>query len=114
MNESITITGTVAVWLYSFNQPSDLLSAIEGGKTQRALDMLSYYGPANQESFGDHVRVGEADVTVRLFPRDEQTRIAVVALKKKLEKLRAAYLTAQQEIYEQITNLQALTNEVEA
>ena len=112
MSKPITITGTVAVWLYSFNRPTDLLEAIEKGNTRQALGMLSYYGSPDSASFGEHTRVGEADVTVRLLPRDEQTRIAVEALNKKLEKLRAAYLTAQQEVYEQITKLQALTNEV--
>lgn len=108
MSNPITITGTVAVWLYSFNSPTDLLTALEKGNTQSVLGMLSYYGSPAQEKFGDHVRVGEADVTVRLFPRDEQTRQAVELLKAKSDKLRAAYLAAQQELLEQIQKLSAI------
>lgn len=108
MSNPIVITGTVAAWLYSFNSPADLLAAVEKGNTQAVLGMISYYGSPDQKSFGDHVRVGEADVTLRLFPRDEQTRMAVEALKAKADKLRAAYLTAQQDIYEQIQKLSAI------
>jgi hypothetical protein len=47
-------------------------------------------------------------VTVRLLPRDEQTRMALAGLNAKLDQLRAAYLEKQQEILEEINKLQAL------
>lgn len=112
MSEHITVTATVAAWLPSHYQPADLIAALEAGDGSRVTNMLHLYGNTDMASFANCLRVGEADVTLRLLPRDEQTRLAVQALKAKLEKLRAAYLTAQQEIYEQLTNLQALTNEV--
>lgn len=114
MKEPITITATVAAWLYSFNTPTDLLAAVESGNGQRVASMLTYYGAPDQERFGEHTRVGEADITLRLIPRDEQVQVAVQKLREKLDKLRAAYLTAQQEVLEQISKYEAIAYEVEA
>lgn len=111
MNDPITITATVAAWLTNseyHGRPQDLLAAIERGDAVGAVSMLSLYGPPSKQTFSDCLRVGEADVTVRLMPRDEQTRLAVAALNGQLEKLRAAYLTRQQEIMAQISKLQAI------
>jgi len=113
----ITIKATVAVWLNPStfsSRPVDLMDAIERGRTVDAISMLSFYGPPEKASFADCLRMGEADVTVRLIPRDEQTRMAVKALNQKLDQLRAAYHLRQQEILSEINKLQALTMEVEA
>ena len=117
MNEPITITATVAVWLsnseYGY-KPSDLMRALERGNAVEAVNMLSFYGPATKEKFSDCTRVGEADITIRLISRDEQTRLALADLNDKLQKLRPASQQRQAEILAQISKLQALTNEVSA
>jgi len=108
--EQIKITATVAAWLHGGygSEPQDMLAAIEKGDSVRVINMMALYGKPEMSAFGDYVRVGEADVTLRLLPRDEQTRKAVETLNRKLNELRAAYLTKQQEIMEQISKLQAL------
>lgn len=117
MNQQpITITATVAVWTRDseYNGISDVLANLEAGRHQRVVDSLIFYGAPDSKTFGDYIRFGEADVIVRLLPRDEQTRIAVQTLNDKLTKLRAAYVSRQQEILAQISKLQALTNEADA
>ncbi len=107
--QQITITATRAVWLNEWHSPHELLQLLERGQHDRAVDILAFYGDASLENFGKgYTRVGEADVTVRLIPRDEQTKLAVQSLQKKLDELRAQYLQAQHEILERITKLQAL------
>jgi len=117
MNAPITISATMAVWLspstYS-NRPQELLAALERGHSIEALNMLSFYGPSEKATFAECIRVGEADITVRLIPRDEQTRLAIKVLNDKLNQMRAAYHQRQQEILSEISKLTALTNEVEA
>lgn len=117
MNEPVTVSATVSAWLpnseYS-NKPQDLMTALERGDATAVVNMLVLYGDASREKFADYVRVGEADITVRLIPRDEQTRMALGLLNEQLQKLRAAYQERQQQILAQISKLQALTNEVEA
>lgn len=111
MNNPITITATVSAWLYQgshSSSPASLLEAIEKGNATRAIGMLHFYGAPTQEKFGDYARVGEAEITLRLAPRDEQVRAAVHALNDKLNELRAAYLQRQQEYLDQISKLQAL------
>lgn len=116
MNEPITVTATVAAWLHGGygSMPHDLIAAIEKGDSVRAVNMVALWGSPDNDSFGEYARVGEADVTLRLLPRDEQMRLAVQALNEKLNDLRARYMQAQQQILDQISSLQALTNEVEA
>lgn len=117
MSEPITVTAHCAVWLtnseYS-GRPQDLVEALQKGDPVRVVNMLQFYGEAEREKFADYVKVGEAEITMRLVSRDDQTRLALEALNAQLQKLRAAYMQRQQEIMEQISNLQALTNEVEA
>lgn len=117
MDEPVTVTATMAVWLHNSEytgRPQDLMTALERGDAISAINMLSFYGPTSKEKFSDAIRVGEADITVRLISRDEQTRIALASLNEQLQKLRAAYQQRQQEIMQQISKLQALTNEVPA
>lgn len=112
MNESITVTVTRSVWLSSYHTPSELMDRLESGDAGSVVNMLTIYGEPDKDKWSDYTRIGEADVTVRLLPRDEQTRLAITSLNQKLNQLRAAYLEKQQEIMQQISNLQALTNEV--
>lgn len=100
----VTISTTVAVWLSSGSNPARELT----GEAHSIVGNLAFYGMPDRSSFGDWIRVGEADVVVRLIPRDEQVRMAVEALNKKLNEARAEWLTRQQEILAEISKLQAL------
>jgi hypothetical protein len=112
---ALTITTTRAVWLNQYHTPDELMKYLERGEGGRASDILTTYGPPEMEKFGEgYTRIGEADITYRLLPRDEQAALAVASLNRKLEELRAAYLQKQQEIMEQISKLQAITYEAEA
>lgn len=110
----VTITATMAVWLGSHYTPHHLMACMERGNSLAAANMLTFWGGADEESFGDYVRMGEADVTIRLIPRDEQIRMAVAALQRKLDETRAEYHKTQQEILAQISKLQAITYDAEA
>jgi hypothetical protein len=108
MNAPITITGTCAVWLNEFHTPAEILDYLDAGNTCRALDVMCFYGSPELEKFSSYARIGEAQVTVTLLPRDKQTAMAVQALNAKLQELRAAYQQKQQEIMDQISRLQAI------
>jgi hypothetical protein len=109
MSKPITITATRAVWINQYHTPAELLSYLERGEHGRIVDIVSVYGSPDMDKFGDtYTRIGEADVTLRLLPRDEQTKLAVQALQQKLDQLRAAYMAKQQEIMDQISRMQAI------
>lgn len=108
MSQALTITATVAVWMSEYHTPAELMQYIERGDGAGAVSTLTLYGPPDKKSFCDYTRMGEAEVTLRLLPRDEQVRMAVQSLNEKLDKLRAAYLQKQQEILAEISKLQAL------
>lgn len=115
MNKPLIVTASCAVWMNQYHTPAELLGYVESNKPGRAIDILSFYGPPSLEKFGDdYMRVGDAEVTLHLLPRDKQAAMAVQQLNKKLADLRAAYMERQQEILAQISKLQALTNDVEA
>ena len=108
MSEPLTITATVAVWMSEYHTPAELMQYIERGDGAGAMSTLTLYGPPDKKSFCEYARMGEADVTLRLLPRDTQVRMAVQSLNEKLDQLRAAYHQKQQEILAQISKLQAL------
>ena len=114
MSNPITIKATRGVWLSTHNNLSDVAHYLEQGKTDLALSLLSIVGPASWETFSDYIRIGDAEVTLTLKPRDEQAAMAVMQLRAKLDKLREAYAEAQREILAQISKYEALTNEVAA
>jgi hypothetical protein len=118
VNAPITVTATVSVWLnnseYSRSRPQDLVAALERGDPLAVVNAVAFYGPADKEKFSDCIKVGVADITMRLISRDEQTRMALEGLNEQLQKLRAAYQERQQEILTQISKLQAITFEVPA
>ena len=114
MSNPITIKATRGVWLSTHNNLSDVAHYLEQGKTDIALNLLSIVGPASWETFSDYIRIGDAEVTLTLKPRDEQAAMAVMQLRAKLDKLREAYAEAQREILAQISKYEALTNEVAA
>lgn len=115
MNKPITITATVAAWVTPGYQQRELMRAVEKRNGVTAVNAVALWGPPEATEFGsDYTRIGEAEVTLRLLPRDEQTRLAVTALQRKLEEERAAWLTRQQQILEEISKLQAITFDAEA
>lgn len=114
MTKQVTITATVAAWISKHENPTRIMDALERGDTLDAIHAIAFYGSPDREKFGDWIRVGEADVVVRLAPRDEQVRRAVEHLQQELNNARAEWLTKQQEILERISKLQAITYDAEA
>lgn len=112
MNAPVTVTATVAAWISNISgDPARLVESIENGRTVDAIEQMAFYGTPDRVKFGDWLRVGEADVVVRLLPRDEQVSIAVSALKQQLDDARAEWLTTQQKILDRINRLRAITYE---
>lgn len=105
----ITITATVAAWAMKGHSHNELLRSMENGNSISAISALQFYGPTNKETFSDCIRVGEADITVRLFPKDEQTRLAVQALQAQLSEERVKWHQRQEAILAEISKLTALT-----
>jgi hypothetical protein len=115
MSNPITITATVAVWVSVGYQQRDLMTAVEKGNSLAAINATTLWGPPTAKSFGEnYTRVGEADVTLRLLPHDDQVRMAVLALQQRLERERAEWLTKQQEILAEISKLQAISYDAES
>jgi hypothetical protein len=107
MSKPIEITATVAVWLPNYSR-RDFQSILERGNSLRIIDALQFYGPPDKKDFSDYVRVGEADITVRLIPKDEQTRLMVQALQKQLTEERVKWHERQEAILAEISKLSAL------
>ena len=107
--QPITVTATVACWVskdaYSLR---NLRESMETGDSIAAVEALAFYGAPDREKFGEWVRAGDADVTLRLMPRDEQTRLAVQALEAQLSEERAKWSQRQEAILAEINKLQAL------
>lgn len=114
MAEPITITATVAAWVSAGYNQNDLLRAIESGNSVAAINAAALWGSVEQKNFGDFIRIGEADVVLRLIPRDDQVRLAVGALQQKLEDERKDWLRKQQMILHEISKLQAISYEAPA
>lgn len=112
MDNPITITATVACWVSKepYNQ-RELRRALESGNATRVVDRLMLYGEPDKNKFCDYIRIGEADVTLRLIPKDEQTRLAVQSLREQLAEERGKWHERQQAILAEISKLQALTFE---
>lgn len=110
MNKPLTITATVACWGHkdAYNM-RELTAALEKGDSVRAVNNLICYGKPDMDKFADYVRMGEADVTLRLIPKDEQTRLAVQALQTQLAEERVKWHQRQEAILAEISKLQALT-----
>ena len=109
MNAPITITATVACWVSSGYSQKQLMHHLERGDAVRAISALVTWGSPDEKTFTEnYVRVGEADVTVRLIPKDEQVRAMVQTLQAQLEKNRAEWLERQQAILAEISKLEAL------
>lgn len=106
----IVITATLAAWVHSGYAQRNLISHLECGEWVKAAGSLVFYGTPDKDKFGEgYVRVGEADVTVRLLPKDEQTRLAVQALQAQLDEERIKWHERQQAILAEISKLSAIS-----
>ncbi len=105
----ITVTATVACWVskdaYSMRR---LRESVERSDSIETVEALAFYGKPDRTEFGDWVRAGEADITVRLMPKDEQTRLAVRALQEQLAEERVKWHQRQEAILDEIQKLSAL------
>ena len=108
MNQAIEIKATVACWARDYSL-RELRDNTANNRSLGVVNSLAFYGKPETEKFSDWIRVGEADVTVRLMPKDEQTRQAVQALQAKLAEERVKWHQRQQAILAEISKLQALT-----
>lgn len=108
MNEPIKITGTVAVWLPSFNSPADLQVALQRVDIRRVIDMTTLYGDIGKDAFGDYARIGDAEVTITFLSRDEQVAAASAVIRRELELAAIAYAEKRDELMTKLSNLQAL------
>jgi hypothetical protein len=113
VNNPITITATLTAWVTYSGAVPRLLNDVKDGRHQDAADRMSYTLSDMSTGSAPWTRVGEADVTVRLFSRDELVTSQLRTLQNELDHARAEWLTKQQALLEQISKLQALTNEVE-
>jgi hypothetical protein len=107
--QPITITATVACWIskdsYSLRR---LGEGVDEGDGVEVVEALAFYGKPDRVEFGEWVRAGEADVTVRLIPKDQQTRLAVQALEAQLAEERVKWHQRQEAILAEIHKLQAI------
>ncbi len=115
MSKPITITATVAAWVSkdAYMQRT-FRNAVEAGDQQAIVGSIHFYGTPDKKSFCDNIRIGEADITVRLLPKDEQTRVMVQALQTQLTEERVKWHQRQEAILAEISKLSALTMTVDA
>jgi hypothetical protein len=111
--QPITITATVACWVAKYSQ-RDLTNCMESGDGVAATNALVFYGKPERETFSDYLRVGEADITVRLIPHDEQNRLMVKALQEQLTEERLKWHQRQESILAEISKYSALEYVAEA
>lgn len=100
-----TITGKVDVYLSPY---SDLLIDEINEQTPLSKMHLTSFAPEG------YTLIGEATVSVTVFPRDVVVTNKVTALRAELQTVRAKAQLKANEIEQQIQNLLAITNEVPA
>lgn len=112
MNQ-IKITATVGAYLTSSRNPADLVDACGDPEQHEHLigTLLTYSSWDMSKAWA---KVGDAEITVTMAPRDEQVAAALTALRGQLDDARAEWLQKQNEILERINKLQALEMTVEA
>lgn len=112
MNGTITITATMPAWLPEFYSLDSMLDKIKAGKHAGVVDMLWFTEGDMSKGERPYTLIGEAEVVVKIMPRDQLAAAQVKALQAELDHARAQWLTKQQSILDRISKLQALTNEV--
>lgn len=113
MNEPIAFSATVACWIGKHSY-RDLLDVMQGTNATSVINKLALYGSPEMTSFSDYIRVGEADVTVRLFPKDEHSRRMVKALQEQLNEERIKWHERQEAILAEISKWSAIEYVAEA
>lgn len=108
MNAPIAITTKVACWVSKGYQQRDLYAALEKNNSVAVVNAVALYGSPDMKSFSDYIRVGDAEVTVTMIPRDEQTRLIVQSLQEQLTEERVKWHQRQEAILAEISKLQAL------
>jgi ssRNA-specific RNase YbeY (16S rRNA maturation enzyme) len=112
MNAPITVTATVPVWLMPHHSIDALLHRTRKGEP--LTDMLSFWTWDLSKSSDPYTRIGEAQITINFVSSDEMVQSRIQSLRNEIDAARSAFLQKQKDVLEQISKLQALTNEVEA
>lgn len=103
----VKITATVGAYLPDHNSPVQVLDALgDPAKHARLVGSTLFY--AAHDMSKTWMRVGDAEITLTLAPRDEQVAAAVKALQGQLAKERAESMQRQQAILDQLSKVQAL------
>ena len=108
MSQPITITATLPAWLPSWETATTFLDLVKDGKHQDAINKL-HFTTGNMAAGSDPwARVGDAEITVTLAPRDDIVAAQLKSLDAELKNARAEWMTKQQAILDRISKLQAL------
>jgi hypothetical protein len=91
-----------------------LMDALTEGDSQEAAETMFYSNADMGTGEAPWTQVGEADITIRVYSKDQLVQNELRSLQAELDHARAEWLTKQQALMERISKLQALTNEVQA
>lgn len=108
MSQPITITATLPAWLPPWEPATTFLDIVKDGKHQDAIDKLHFTALGMSSGDKPWTRVGDAEITVTLAPKDDIVAAQVKALEAELQNARAEWMTKQQAILDRISRLQAL------
>jgi hypothetical protein len=106
MSKPITITATVDAWLTSTTDTMDKLLSAKDSK--EVVSRLGFSNWNMAKGTYPWVKVGTAEVTVTLLPRDEIVAVQTKVLQDELQKERADSQMRQNAILDRISKLQAL------
>lgn len=112
MADPITITGTIDAWLTGTRETLDGVL-----REEDAQERLSRFGYSSYDmATGSYpwVKVGTAEITITLFPREQVVAEQIRVLNDELQKERAESQMKQNAILDRIGKLQSLENTVEA
>lgn len=107
--QAITITGTVKVWLTNSRETVDDITNAAAKDPQEAIDCLGYGNADMDKGSYPWTKVGTAEITITLMPRDEVAAAQIKTLNEELQQERAASMQRQNAIMDRISKLQALT-----
>jgi hypothetical protein len=109
----VTITGTLKVWTASAWRKIDyVLDRHEAGEADEALEALSFVN-SDMSRAENWAEVGEATVTVKLYPHDKIVSKELDGLKTQLQAVRAENQQRENAILDRISKLQAIDFEGE-
>jgi hypothetical protein len=104
----VTITGTLKVWTSSAWRKIDyVLARHEAGEADEAFNVLSVTN-SDMSECQDWAEVGEATVTVKLYPHDKIVSKELDGLKTQLQAVRAENQQRENAILDRISKLQAI------